>query len=213
MLGAERISGYSLVQVRERGKHPLRLVYGSHDVTAPYITVLRVGNMGDEEVKADEFDDPITIEFTKGKLLASDVIDKSNPKIKPVFTVDTAYPNRVTLKPLLLNGHEWIDIQCVTDGDPGAPEVESRVAGETKSLVEMMYRAEKSRRHLKWAALLVIIPVFGLIGISVLTGDQFGDPLYMLPAVAFGAGYLLGSFPFLDQAEMREHRAWAKKQK
>lgn len=78
VLGCERISGYSLIQVaaNQRDKHPLKLVYDSHDVTAPYITVLRVGNMGDEGVKADEFDDPITIDFTKGRLLAYDVIDK-----------------------------------------------------------------------------------------------------------------------------------------
>jgi hypothetical protein len=213
LLACERISGYSLVQVpaNQRGKHPLKLVYGSEDVTAPYITVLRVGNLGSEEVKADEFDDPITIDFPRGKLLAYDVIDKSKPKIKPILTEDRDHSNRITLEPLLLNGHEWIDIQCVTDGDPGIPEVQSRVAGETKTMVGMMDRAEKSRRHLVWSALFVVLGVFGLIGISMLTTEQFPDQ-DILPLLAFGGGYLFGSIPFLEQVEMRKHRSWEKKQ-
>jgi hypothetical protein len=213
MLGCERISGYSLVQVaaNQPDKHPLKLVYGSNEVTAPYISVLRVGNMGSEEVRADDFDIPITIEFTKGELLAYGVIDKSKPEIEPIFTLDTGHPNRITLKPLLLNGHEWVDIQCVSDGNPGAPEVQSRVAGETKSMVGMMYRAEKTRRQLRWLTMLVVIPIFVIIGVSLLTSDQL-DPLYMLPAVAFAAGYLLGALPFLDKTEIGEHRAWAKKE-
>jgi hypothetical protein len=121
MLACERISGYSLVQVpaNQRGKHPLKLVYGSQDVTAPYITVLRVGNLGSEEVEADDFDLPITIDFPKGKLLAYEEIDKSKPTIKPEFSQETDNPNRITLKPLLLNGHEWIDIQFVSDATRG----------------------------------------------------------------------------------------------
>jgi hypothetical protein len=212
LLGAERLSGYSLVQVQanEGDKHPLKLVYGSHDVTAPYITVLRVGNMGDEEVKADEFDDPITIEFTKGKLLAYDVIDKSKPNIKPTFTVDTEHPNRVTIKPLLLNGHEWIDLQCVTDGNPGVPEVQSRVAGETKSMIGMMDRAEKTRSKLVWLTIFCAIGVLGLSTISLFTTTPFPDQ-EMLPFVAFGTGFTVGSIPYLNQVEMRRHRSWAKK--
>jgi hypothetical protein len=166
--------------------------------------------MGDERVTADEFDEPITIEFTKGKLLAYDVIDKSKPKIKPILTEDTDHPNRITLEPLLLNGHEWIDIQCVTDGDPGIPKVESRVAGETKSLVEMMRRA--TRKPLKVIALVVIISISAVVITSVLATDPLDDPLWMLPAVAFAGGFMLGSFRLLDEAEMREHRAWEKKQ-
>jgi hypothetical protein len=198
------------VPASQRDKHPLKLVYGSHDVTAPYITVLRVGNLGDEEVPADDFDLAITIDFPKGKLLTFDVIDKSKPTINPVFTVDTDHPNRITLKPLLLNGHEWIDIQCVSDGDPGIPKVESRVAGETKTMVGMMDRTEKARRHLTWSAMFFVICVFALIGFSLLTTAQFPDQ-DILPLVAFGAGYLFGSIPYLNQAQAKKHRSWEKK--
>jgi hypothetical protein len=213
MLGCERISGYSLVRVAANpgDRHPLKLVYGSHDVTAPYISVLRVGNMGDEEVRADDFDLPITIDFPKGKLLAYDVIDKSKPEIEPVFTVDTAHPNRITLKPLLLNGHEWIDIQCVSDGGPGIPEVKSRVAGETKTMVGMMDRAEKARRHRTWSLTVIVIGTFGLIGLSLFTTYQFPDQ-NMLPIVALGAGYLLGSSSLWNQTRATKHPAWEKKQ-
>ena len=140
------------------------------------------------------------------------MIDKSKPKIKPVFTVDTEHPNRITLKPLLLNGHEWIDIQCVTDGDPGIPDVESRVAGGTKTLVGMMYRTERTRSQLKWLSVLTVIPVLAMIGTSMLTSDDPFGYQYILPAVAFIAGLILGSLPLLDKTEMREHRAWAKKE-
>jgi hypothetical protein len=214
MLGAERISGYSLVQVPEnqRGRYPLKLVYGSQDVTAPYITVLRVGSMGDEEVRADDFEIPITIDFPNGQLLAYDVIDKSKPVIEPVFTVDTNHPNRITLKPLLLNGHEWVDIQCVSDGNPGTPKVQSRVAGETKTMVLITDRAERTRLQLRLLSMLSAVPIVIIIGISMLTSDDPFGYQYILPVAAFGVGFILGSLPLLDKTEMRDHRAWAKKQ-
>jgi hypothetical protein len=100
----------------------------------------------------------------------------------------------------------------VTDGDPGTPDVESRVAGETQTMVGMMDRVEKTRKHLTSLAIVIVILVFGLIGVHMFTTPQFNDAEYMLPLVAFGAGYLLGSIPFLQQAETRKHRSWAKKQ-
>jgi hypothetical protein len=127
------------------------------------------------------------------------------------FTRDTDNPNRITLKPLLLNGHEWIDIQFVSDGDPRIPDVESRVAGETRSMVGMMYRAEKIRRQQTLAAILVVTSVLILTGISLFTTNQFEDQ-EMLPLVAFAAGYLLGSIPLLNQVQTRKHRSWARKQ-
>lgn len=86
------------------------------------------------------------------------------------------------------------------------------MAGETKTIVGMMYRAERTRTKLKVIATVVILTTLALITTSALTNiDQFNDPLFMVPFLAFASGFLLGSFQHLDQAEMREHRAWEKK--
>jgi cytochrome c biogenesis protein CcdA len=67
-------------------------------------------------------------------------------------------------------------------------------------MVGMMYRAEKIRRQQTLAAILVVMSVFILTGISLFTTDQFEDQ-EMLPLIAFAAGYLSGSIPLLNQVE------------
>jgi hypothetical protein len=79
-------------------------------------------------------------------------------------------------------------------------------------LVGMMYRTGRTRSQLKWLSVLTVIPVLAMIGTSMLTSDDPFGYQYILPAVAFIAGLILGSLPLLDKTEMREHRAWAKKE-
>jgi hypothetical protein len=79
-------------------------------------------------------------------------------------------------------------------------------------MVEMMDRAEKTNRQLQLAALMAVIPVVVLITISMLTSDDLPIYQYILPIASFVAGHTLASIPQMDKTEMREHRAWEKKQ-
>lgn len=110
---------------------PLKVVYGERNVENPNIIVLRISNAGIREIRVDDFDRPITVQFKDSKLLALDVIGQSSPSMTISFKVDTSHPNRVLLNPLLLNTREWIELQFLTDGPIERPPVTARIVGQT----------------------------------------------------------------------------------
>jgi hypothetical protein len=115
----------------ELNKLRLRVVYGERNIDDPNIIVLRILNAGHQEIREDDFDRPITIEFKESQLLALDVIGQSSPSMEVSFKLDTSAPNRVTLNPLLLNVGDWLELQFVTDGDIEQPSIGARIAGQT----------------------------------------------------------------------------------
>jgi hypothetical protein len=93
---------------------PLKVVYDGHDVYSPNIIVFRVGNSGKAPIHRDDYDGPVRIEFTKGKLLAADVSRKFVDAID--VKVERTSPTSIAFTPSLLNAGEWIEFQFVTDG-------------------------------------------------------------------------------------------------
>lgn len=145
---------------------PLRVVYDGEEVYSPNIIVLRVGNAGKAEIKPDDYDGPVRVEFTKGRLLAFDVSEKLNDRISIQLTQDS--PMSVTVVPSLLNGGEWVNLQFITDGPIETPKVSARIAGESSLAGDVV--AQQKRVWRPWAmlggVLFFVVPLFSWIALS-----------------------------------------------
>lgn len=151
----------------QRDRLPLKVVYGAQDVDNPNIIILRISNAGRQEIRVDDYDRPITIDFKKSKLLALDVIGQSSPSMSVTFRINTSVPNRVTLNPILLNAEEWIDLQFVTDGDIERPPVEARIVGQTNDPFDI--RAVRWQRSDFVTGLNILLTVIIIIGGGLLS--------------------------------------------
>lgn len=106
---------------------PLKVVYDGHDVYSPNIIVFRVGNSGKAPILREDYDGPVRITFTKGRLLAADVSKKFDETIDVNLMRDSQ--NSVSFTPSLLNAGEWVEFQFVTDGPIEIPKLHARIAG------------------------------------------------------------------------------------
>jgi hypothetical protein len=177
-LSWEYTSANRIIQVSKTGRHqlPVKVMYGEDVVENPNLIVLRIANGGRQEIRKDDFDRPITIEFRESGLLALDVIDKSTPNMNITFKVDTTAPNKVTVNPLLLNEGDWLDLQFVTDGSIEEPSLQSRIAGQTGEPFNRPALREKRS----------IIVAFGVF--TLLLGFTLGGlPLTPEPSLIRGA--------------------------
>lgn len=122
------------------GHLPLQVVFNGQNVTTPYITHVRLGNTGKVELKADDFDKPVSISFDKSILLQVLVSGRSSEDIDPDL-VQTS--NSISFTPSLLNPREWIEYQLITDGQRETPTVYARVAGNGSASIDSLAQRRK----------------------------------------------------------------------
>ncbi|MFB9654774.1 hypothetical protein [Pseudarthrobacter oxydans] len=178
---------------------PLKVVYDGQDVRSPNLVMLRLGNAGKAELRAQDFDGPVRIEFKSGRLLAASVIDTSVPDISPEFDQNE---NSVSFTPSLLNAGEWISFQFVTDGPLETPRVHARVAGQTGQITDLVRERQKTWLPvvLTGLALFIVSPILGL---TFEATKPLAPVALILGVCAFGLG-LYG---------MDKRLAWARKPK
>jgi hypothetical protein len=164
-----RISGNLIISATEDQREDLSVVYRGRSVNNPYIMIIRITNVGKQEIREADFTEPISIDFGTAELLANDVIGKSNPKLKGRFAVDTSEPNLVKFTPELLNRDEWVEFQFVTDGVPGQPIVDTRFAGQAAPILNMEERRHRTatRRSALIIAAVVLPPLLAFSAIFV----------------------------------------------
>jgi hypothetical protein len=149
------------------------------DLEQPRIVLLRIVNSGKDEVRADEYTKPITIEVPGAGIADAIVTAVSEPDVYELRSIrhdnaSTADPLAdimtlpVSLVPELLNQGDWIELQLLVAGVQGAPEVSARFAGQTRKMknVRSEYRFEGRRAVVSISislALLIAISVFTII--------------------------------------------------
>jgi len=153
----------------QRGRTPIKVVYGEQNVKNPNIIVLRIANAGRREIRVDDFDQPITVQFKDSRLLALDVIGQSSAGMTISFKVDTGHPNRVLLNPMLLNAGEWIDLQFLTDGAIEEPSVTARIVGQTGEPFDVTAASWQGSDVMRRETAVLTLAILGIGGIIAAT--------------------------------------------
>jgi hypothetical protein len=128
----EILSRNRIIRAGESQRKRLKVVYDSTEVENPNLTVIRLGNRGKDEIRAEDWDPPISLDFSPAKIISYDIAKRSVPAIGGQFS--DVQDSRISFRPTLLNRHEWFDFHIVTDGELIDPRITGRIAGETHEL-------------------------------------------------------------------------------
>lgn len=151
----------------------LQVIYNGARVKNPNLTVVRVANIGKQDIVAEDFrNSPIKIRFDSSLVLSVTPSDQQNPRITGQLA-EIPGSNAVGVMPDHLKSNEWFDVRIVTDGDPIEPEIEARVVGETHPIMatDVVLR---QRRSIVTTTISAVIAAFaiGYIADGVLRGNS-----------------------------------------
>jgi hypothetical protein len=189
-LGWEVRSKSRIINASGNQRANLNVVYRDQEVASPNIIVVRVGNVGKRAIPRADIPEPIKITLSDAKLLATEIVETSNPDIKASLGVSASDQNVIELEPELFNKGEWLEIQLVTDGRLDDPAIHARVAdGEVVEVLSKDNPAEKMRSSSSSILLISMTSV-----IIVLGGWLFASPTPSRsgPIMALGIGTVIG---------------------
>jgi hypothetical protein len=111
----------------------LSILFEGKGVTEPRLVTVRIKNTGKLAVTADEYVDPIRVDYERNPPFDGFVAQESTPGIlTDVF--DGALPKRPAMVPELLNPGDWFDVQLLSDGEPGTISVSSRFKNQSRKM-------------------------------------------------------------------------------
>jgi hypothetical protein len=118
---------------------------------------VRIKNIGNKEIPAADFEQPIKIQLARARIVAAAVAGRSEEGIsihrKEYLHTAEHMDEHDELKivPRGLNPHEWFDIVLLADAivDGSAVEVESRISGQSRRMAR--------KRHIPSARLPVLL--------------------------------------------------------
>jgi hypothetical protein len=102
------------------------VMYGDRRLDNPYLAVVRVTNAGKVEVRAEDWQEPITLK-TNSEIIDSGVVGTSSDGLRA--DIINREEHSVSCSKVLLNQGEWFDIQMLVDGSDGISDVSARIAG------------------------------------------------------------------------------------
>jgi hypothetical protein len=118
----------------------LVVMYGERQLRDPYLVVVRVANGGKVEVRPEDWQEPFTLK-TNSEIIDSGVVGRSSNDLSVEITHREA--RKICCDKVLLNQHEWFDIQVLIDGPGGISDVSARIAG---ARLEPARRSKADRR-------------------------------------------------------------------
>jgi hypothetical protein len=172
-LAYEIRSNSRMISTDRDERQNLQVIYNGARVKNPNLTVVRVANIGKQDIVAEDFrNSPIKIRFDSSLVLSATPSDQQNPRITGQLA-EIPGSNAVGVMPDHLKSNEWFDIRIVTDGDPIEPEIEARVVGETHPVMatDVVLR---QRRSIVTTTISAVIAAFaiGYIADGVLRGNS-----------------------------------------
>lgn len=97
-------------------------------VPDPHLVVLRLVNVGDQEVKPAEAHTPFTLDDHGGRIVTASVSATRPDDLEVTLRQEN---NRVSLEPFLFNAGELVELQVLTSGPPTGVDLHGRVEGLT----------------------------------------------------------------------------------
>ena len=171
-LAYEIRSNSRMISTDRDERRNLQVIYNGARVKNPNLTIVRVANIGKQDIVAEDFrNSPIKIRFDSSHVLSATPSDQQNPRITGQLA-EIPGSNAVGVMPDHLKSNEWFDVRIVTDGDPIEPEIEARVVGETHPIMatDVVLR---QRRRIVTTTISAVIAAFaiGHVADALLRGD------------------------------------------
>ena len=172
-LAYEIRSNSHMISTDRDERRSLQVIYNGARVKNPNLTIVRLANIGKQDIVAEDFrNSPIKIRFDSSLVLSVTPSDQQNPRITGQLA-EIPGSNAVGVMPDHLKSNEWFDVRIVTDGDPIEPEIEARVVGETHPIMatDVVLR---QRRSIVTTTISAVIAAFaiGYIADGVLRGNS-----------------------------------------
>jgi hypothetical protein len=164
------LSDTPIVISRRKQPEILKVVFGTREVSNPYITEVRFKNTGNQVIQADDFLAEIAIARKNAKVLDVNVVEESAKDIVEyasltIDPVDGDIP--VHIKPSTLNRGDWFTIQVIYDSSAAADEkvaVACRINGEDRPPQVYQDREPMPSRTKKFLSLLAFASLICLTG-------------------------------------------------
>jgi hypothetical protein len=121
------VSSISALVVEGKADLPLEIRYKGNSLESPFLSVIRLKNVGSVPISSSDFDKPITINTTnKAKIIAVKV-GETSPATLPV-KIDNNDTN-ISIQPLLLNPEDEVSLEIVTHITKPEFSISARVYG------------------------------------------------------------------------------------
>jgi hypothetical protein len=151
----------------------LQVIHNGARVKNPNLTIVRVANIGKQDIVAEDFrNSPIKIRFDSSLVLTVTPSDQQNPRITGQLA-EVPGSNAVGVMPDHLKSNEWFDVRIVSDGDPIEPKIEARVVGETHPIMatDVVLRQRRSIVTTTISAIIAALAI-GYVADAVLRGSS-----------------------------------------
>ena len=119
----------------------LQVEYDGMIVEEPRIVTIRIENTGKRAVEPDEYEIPITITYQRNHPFDGFISNVSSQGISAEIDlpVDDELESEdpsgiIIIKPGLLNRGEWLDVQLISDGNPGTVKVFARFTDQSRPM-------------------------------------------------------------------------------
>lgn len=141
-LSYEIISRTPLLNPQEKDKRNLQILFDNNQVQDVDIIEVEIFNSGNEEIRPNDYERPISVNFDKNTQILTAEVAKVNPlNLKPSVKIEGI---SVILEPLLLNKKDSIKLKMLVSKCSNNPTVSARIAG----VKEIKESSEKQNRVL-----------------------------------------------------------------
>jgi len=179
----EVVSNTPVFSIEEAVKGKIQVLYNGKPIDYALLAVLKIWNYGNAPIEPSDYILPITFDFGNGaEVLDAEVLDTEPNDLKKEAILDVA-ANKVTLKPVLLNGKDSIQFKVLlTRYNP--IKASARVRGVHQIITPDELPGKKIRRALLNISWRIIWPISAIIfPLSCLTSIT----LILIPFVVFHA--------------------------
>ncbi len=169
----------------------LQVTWNMGEPPDPHVLALRIGNYGRRPIRADQFSQPLRIEFADAWLLDVIHTGSSTESLTPMVLRqedENTGHTWVEIEPLLLNGGDWFEVQAFVNGPPAPFSLHGRVEGVRR------FRDRGAVRLRRRRVLSVVVPtVWALVFVLVWAISAIaGDPLSWSSLGAWFLGSVVG---------------------
>ena len=105
----------NLLKISEKIKDKIEIRYDNKLLKSAHLIILQVINNGNVEIRADDFDSPLSFNFDEDTtIISTQIIEKNPANLNPV--IDPSAPGKITLNPLLLNSGSLFSVELLISG-------------------------------------------------------------------------------------------------
>ena len=189
-LGYEVLASTSLISLDEEIKGKVKILYNDTSVKQVHLLILEILNDGNVPITTSDFETPLIFDFGENTRILSVEIIKTEPaNLKPEILGTSE--NNISLKPLLLNSKDSIQLKFLLAQFEGIKEVNARINGVKE--VKKGYRRKRQAwfSNLFW---LIVLTTFIMLIIRttpiIVSTESDGNGTFL----NFSSGFIFSLF-------------------